>query len=90
MTEDGLGRAAIVRRADGFFCIYVHWKWSREVIAAVARVPHDYAYTWNDDKTPLELLYEGHEPKPGIYGTVEEARREIRSLPGFSNPVTMG
>ena len=25
VTPDGLGRAAIVRRSDGFLCIYLHW-----------------------------------------------------------------
>jgi hypothetical protein len=25
VTRDGLGRAAIVRRNDGWFSIYVHW-----------------------------------------------------------------
>jgi hypothetical protein len=27
VTADGLGRAAIVRRADGLLCIHIHWIW---------------------------------------------------------------
>jgi hypothetical protein len=32
-----------------------------------------------DDHTPLAVLYENIEPKPGIYGTVDDARREIQN-----------
>ncbi len=35
VTPDALGRAAIVRRSDGFFCIYLHWKWPEETIKSL-------------------------------------------------------
>jgi hypothetical protein len=37
-----------------------------------------------DDNTPLAALYEDIEPKPDIYGTIDDARRQIRTLTGFS------
>jgi hypothetical protein len=74
VRRDGHGRAAIVRRTDGFFCIYL-WHYFAESI-------------------PVALLYEDPDypelyakPQPGIYGTVEDARRELRSLTGFSDAI---
>jgi hypothetical protein len=84
LSADGLGRAAIARRSDGLLCIYVHWKLAPDMLASGRfKTPPGYAITWIDDDTPLAALYEDIEPKPGIYGTVDDARREIRSLPGF-------
>ncbi len=62
VSEDGDYRAAIVRRADGLFCIYTR------LIGG-----------WHTDETPVALVYEDCEPAVGIYGTVEDARREVRS-----------
>jgi hypothetical protein len=85
VTQDGLGRAAVARRLDGLFCIYVHWKFAPEVIAASnLRVPQDYATNWLDDHTPIAKLYEDIDPKAGFYGALEDARRAVRSLPGFT------
>jgi hypothetical protein len=82
ITPDGLGRAAIVRRPDAFLCIY---KWIK---LPAGYMPEVFAPTvvhrWNDDDTPLEKLYEDKEPLIGIYGTVEDARREVLALPGFN------
>jgi hypothetical protein len=30
LSEDGLGRVAIVKRTDGLFCLYAHWRWKVE------------------------------------------------------------
>jgi hypothetical protein len=85
LSADGLGRAAIARRIDGLLCIYVHWKLAPDVLADGGfKTPPGYATTWVDDNTPIAALYEDIEPKPGIYGTVDDARRGIRTLPGFS------
>ena len=83
LTPDGLGRAAIVRRTDGHFCIYVHWKWSRAALESLNLGADEWA-TWIDDRTPTAALYQDRDPEPGIYGTLDDARRELRSLRGFS------
>ena len=86
LSLDGLGRAAIARRNDGLLCIYVHWKLSPDVLASGRfETGPDYATTWADDNTPLAALYEDREPNDGIYGVVDDARREIQNLPGFAN-----
>ena len=85
ITPDGLGRAAVVRRDDGLFCIYVHWKLAPSVIAVSnVRVPGDYATNWLEDRTPTAKLYEDVDAEPGTYETIEAARLGIRSLSGFS------
>jgi hypothetical protein len=79
VTRDGLLRAAIVRRTDGFFCIYIFQ-------------PITYG-GWFEFDGQTSLLYESQDPefevKPevGIYGTVDDARREILSLEGFSDAI---
>jgi hypothetical protein len=95
ITVDGLGRAAIVRRSDGLFCIYVHWIWSEETRKAFRAEPGGRT-TWIGDDTPLEILYGatdhggGHQklnPEPGLYGTLDDARHALKSLPGFSETI---
>jgi len=87
VTPDGLGRAAIVRRSDGFLCIYLHWKWSEESVKALnldsGGAPTS-RFSWFSDETPVSLLYEDKDPERGVYGTLDDARREMRSLRGFS------
>ena len=86
LSADKLGRAAIARRNDGLLCIYVHWKLEPEVLAnGRFKTPPGYATTWSGDNTPLAALYEDIEPKAGIHGTVDDARREIQNLPGFAD-----
>ena len=41
--------------------------------------------SWDDDRTPLALLYEDKQPLIGIYETIDDARRELRSLEGFAD-----
>ena len=84
ITADGLGRASIVRRADGLLRIYVHWIWPETLPSKDQE--WSYRTSWFTDKTPPEILYEDVEPRPGLYGTVEDARREIRAMNGFSTP----
>jgi hypothetical protein len=83
LTSSGLGRAAIVRRLDGLFCIY---KWAK---LPAGYMPDVFAPTtsasWRDDRTPLTELYKDKEPLIGIYGTVDDARRELLSQPGFAD-----
>lgn len=74
VSRDGLGRAVIVRRSDGLFCIYVHARWSG---------------TWMEDDDPVRLRYDDPnpeeiaEPETGLYGTLEDARKQIQYMPGF-------
>jgi hypothetical protein len=85
LSSDGLGRAAIAGRNDGLLCIYVHWKLAPSILAnGRFRTGPGYAFTWAEDDTPLAALYEDREPNDGIYGTVDDARREIKNLPGFA------
>lgn len=78
VTLNGHGRAAIVRRSDGFFCIYRHLRLSG---------------SWMEDDNPLLLCYDDPDPDQvaqplvGIYGTVADARKEVLSMPGFSDAV---
>src|ERR1700733_497769 len=86
LTPDGLGRAAIVRRSDGLLCIYLHWKWSEAVLKT-----HDLdargRTSWFNDSTPPAVLYQDRDPEPGLYRALEDARRQVRSLRGFSDAV---
>jgi hypothetical protein len=84
VTLNGRGRAAIVRRPDGFLCIYKWWKLTQDFLPE-RFVPSQYP-TWTDDPTPPAVLYDEYtEPLIGIHGTVDDARRELRSLPGFED-----
>ena len=85
ISENGHGRAAIAKRPDGLFCIYVHWKWPVNALRQLNwRVGDDYAEEWQIDETPLDLLYQDHEPRPGIYGTLDDARSDVRNIFGMS------
>lgn len=85
LSADELGRAAIARRNDGLLSIYVLWKLASDVLAnGRLKTPPGYATTWIDDNTPLASLYEDIEPNAGLYGTIDDARREIQNLPGFA------
>lgn len=48
VTRDGHGRAAIVRRDDGFFCIYRHVRLSG---------------SWMEDDDPPLLCYDDPDPE---------------------------
>jgi hypothetical protein len=80
VTPDGVYRAAIVRRDDGLFCIYRHARsggsWLEDDNAALLRY---------DDPNPEEIA----QPEIGIYGTVADARNEIRSFLGFLHSVLL-
>lgn len=82
VTADGLGRAAIVERSDGLFCIYTHWMWSRAAQEAF-NVETTPLKSWAENDTPLHELYEGVSPEPSIYATLAEARSALLSFPGF-------
>jgi hypothetical protein len=86
LTPDGLGRAAIVRRSDGLLCIYVHWNWSDAVLKA-HNLDAGGRTNWFNDSTPLTALYQDIDPESGLYGTLDDARRQVRSLRGFSDAV---
>jgi hypothetical protein len=73
ISADGAGRAAIGERDDGCFCLYVHWIWPEP----------GGRMSWIGDATPKPILYADKALLPGIYGSVEDARRELRALPGF-------
>jgi hypothetical protein len=80
-TPSGLGRAAIVRRSDGCFCIY---KWIKLPVGYLPDVFVDSASAnWSEAEISVNDLYADKEPLIGIYGTVDDARRELRTLSGF-------
>ena len=81
ITSDGLGRAAIVRRDDARYCIY---KWIKLPAGYMPKVFAETASVcWDHSETPEASLYAEKEPLTGVYGTIDDARREVRSLPGF-------
>ena len=82
ITSDGLGRAAIVERSDGLFCIYTHWMWSKTGRDAFNLEPIPPT-SWTDNNTPLNELYQDISPEPGIYATLSDARSALFNLPGF-------
>lgn len=89
VTPDGLGRAAIVRRTDGLLCIYKHW-----IIEDSARKALNLVGEWRtswltNEKTSPSALYDGVSPEPGLYGSLEDARLQVKSLPGFSDAKKM-
>ena len=65
LTPDGLGRAAIVRRDDGHFCIYRFLSWD----GRFADVSQLYEEKIPQSDEPFA------KPEIGIYGNVEDARR---------------
>lgn len=80
ITSDGLGRAAIVRRADARYCIY---KWIKLPPGCMPEVfAETEAARWKHIETS-QALYADKEPLRGVYGTIDDARREVRRLPGF-------
>lgn len=85
VTPSGLGRAAIVRRSDGLLCIYVHWLLAEELRGG-SFAPGGIT-SWINDNTPLSFLYRDKTPERGLYGTLDDARAEVRSLRGFSDAI---
>jgi hypothetical protein len=86
ITPDGLGRIAIVRRPDGMFCLYEHWRWSVDMQRAMRVEPVQYR-RWTDGDYNRAALYQDVEPLPGLFGSVEEAEREARSKEAFQEAV---
>jgi hypothetical protein len=86
ITSDGLGRIAIVRRSDGMFCLYEHWRWSLDMQKAMNVQPVELRH-WNDAEYDRDALYEGIEPLPGLFGTIEDAEREARSKEAFQGAI---
>ncbi len=80
LSPDLYGRVAIVARADGLFCLYQHWRWPPETQRAFRAEPVEDR-RWTEDYDPR--LYDGVDPLPGIYGTVEDAEGEARRLLGL-------
>lgn len=83
ITPNGLGRVAIVRRPDGLFCIYRHWIFSKSA-RALSNMDLGGPESWHSDPISAAELYKDAIPLRGLYGTIDDARREIKSLPGFS------
>jgi hypothetical protein len=86
ITPDGLGRIAIVRRPDGMFCLYEHWRWSVDMQKAMKVKPVDHR-RWTDADYDRKALYEDVEPLPGLFGSVEEAEREARGKEAFREAI---
>jgi hypothetical protein len=86
ITPDGLGRIAIVRRPDGMFCLYEHWRWSIDMQRAM-EVEQVEDRRWNNANYERDALYEDLEPLPGLFGSVEEAVREAQSKEAFKDAI---
>jgi len=88
ITPDGYGRIAIIRRDDGYYCLYEHWRWDVETQIAF-RVEPVRDRRWTDNDYDRDALYEGEgiEPLPGLFGTVDDAEREARSRLGFAGAI---
>ena len=86
ITPDGFGRIAIVRRPDGMFCLYEHWRWSADTQAAM-RVEPVVDRRWSDGDYDRDALYEDVDPLPGLFGSIEEAEREARGREAFSDAI---
>lgn len=86
VTQDGLGRMAIVRRTDGLFCLYEHWFWSVEA-KKIMRVQPVVDRRWTDDNIDPNCLYDDlTSPLPGLFASVDEAER-ARSRENFADAV---
>ena len=82
LSPDRYGRVAIVKRADGLFCLYRHWHWPPETQREL-RVEPVEERRWTTDYDPR--LYDDIDPLPGIYGTIEDAESEARRLLGLED-----
>jgi hypothetical protein len=85
VTPDGFGRAAIVRRSDGLFCVYVHVSLPPGVLPE--RFAPSAFVSWLSDRTPVTELYKDKDPDSGLLGTIDDARRYVHSLEGFADAV---
>lgn len=85
VSRSGFSRAAIVRRTDGLFWIYKHVKLPPDYLPQ--HFANSEASTWFEDSTPVEALYQDAEPSSGIFGTVEDARRHLRSMANFDDAI---
>ena len=83
LSADRLGRVAIVRRQDGLFCLYSHWRWTMDVQRAF-RVEPVQDLWWTADYDPALYFDAEHQietqPLSGIYGTIEDAENEARRI----------
>lgn len=76
LSTDGYGRVAIVRRADGLFCLYRHWRWVPDTQHPLDIEPIKDRWTTDYDSR----LYDGVTPLPGLYGSVEDAESDAEQL----------
>jgi hypothetical protein len=86
ITPDGLGRIAIVRRPDGRFCLYEHWRWSVDMQKAMNVQPVEDR-RWTDADYDRNALYDEVEPLPGLFSSVEEGEREARGKEAFREAI---
>jgi hypothetical protein len=80
LSADRLGWVAVVSRPDGLFCLYEWWHWDLETQKRM-RVEPIAERVWSFEFD--QAIYQHKEPLDGIYGTVEDARREGRRLLGL-------
>lgn len=86
ISHDGLGRIAIVRRPDGMFCLYEHWRWSVDMQKAMKIEPIQDR-RWTDAHYDRDAIYHQVEPLPGLFATVEDAEREARGKEAFREAI---
>lgn len=80
LSADRYGRVAIVKRADGLYCLYRHGHWTPGTQSSFGIEPVEDR-RWTTAYDPR--LYDEVDPLPGIYGTVEDAEAEARRLLGL-------
>lgn len=85
VTPNGLGRAAIVRRSDGLYCIYLHWQSTYEEALAF-NVLNWQRIDW--ETQPLSLLYDEYSsPERGVFGLIEDARKELAGMSQYADAI---
>lgn len=61
LSNDGLGRVAIVKRTDGLFCIYAHWMIRRCAHESAARRGFDFAGIWGKHVVLMRSFHVGRQ-----------------------------
>lgn len=82
ISNDGLGRAAIVQRGDGLIQVYLHWLWNDETRQRL-NVSSSMPRSWHGFKYDPLTFYADAIPELSIYGNVEDARAAIASIAAF-------
>lgn len=88
ISADGLGRAAIAVRPDGFYVVFVNWIWSSSTLESM-NVKNSETDSWINFDVDAQKLYKYNEPVSGILESISDARNFISSLDGFEGAVKL-